>query len=332
MIPTQNSSLAEIAQQLTAARCILALCHVDPDGDAIGSLLGLGWLLRGLPGKRTVVLACQDTPPENLRFLPGVNEIRTDPPLEPWDLIVTVDASDERRLGEPFAKLRRAGSAAPVLVIDHHITNTYFGAIHHVNPGAAATAQILADLASELGVPVSPNAATCLLAGLLTDTLGFRTTNTTAATLATAMRLVEAGGNLAEIAQRTLSDRPAAILQLWGAALSGLRLADGVISVAVSQAMRKAAGVPGEDTGELVSQLITANEANLAAVFNEISDHAIKVSMRARRGYDVAQLAVRLGGGGHPQAAGCTLNGSLSQVQARVLPLLASISRQGENL
>lgn len=308
------------------------MCHVDPDGDAIGSLLGLAFLLRAVEGERTLVLACQDPVPANLQFLPGAGDIVTEPADDNSDLIVALDASDVRRLGKPFDAVKSRGSHPPLLVIDHHITNTYFGAIHYVNPGAAATAQILTELAGELGAPITRDAATCLLTGLLTDTLGFRTSNTTAATLATGMRLVEAGGNLAELSQRALTDRPVAILRLWAAALATIRVERGVITAMVSQAMRQAAGVPDEDTGELVSQLISANEANIAAVFNQVSDREVKVSMRARRGFDVAGLAVQLGGGGHPQAAGCTVNGSLPEVQARVLPLLVAVGEQGENL
>jgi bifunctional oligoribonuclease and PAP phosphatase NrnA len=327
-----NSPLPEIAERLIAAQRILVLCHVDPDGDAIGSLLGLGWLLRGVQGERTVILTCQDPVPPNLRFLPGADDIVAEPPDLAWNVIVALDASDPRRLGTPLPRARRLSPNAPLVVIDHHITNTFFGDIHFINPGAAATAQILTDLAEPLGVTITREAATCLLTGLLTDTLGFRTANTTAAALATGMRLVEAGGNLAELSQRTLSDRPLAVLRLWGAALNRLRIEDGVISVAVSQAMRREAGLRDDETGELVSQLITANEARVAAVFNEVDGGTVKVSLRARRGYDVANVALSLGGGGHPQAAGCELRGTLEEVQNRLQPLLQAAAEQGEDL
>lgn len=330
-MPQTLSPLTEVAQQLRAARRILAFCHVDPDGDAIGSLLGLGWLLRELEGERTVVLACQDAPPANLRFLPGADAIVADPAPTPWDLIVALDASDPKRLGELFARVRKATPRSPLLVIDHHITNLLFGDMNYVNPIAAATAQILTELATVLPAPIRPEAATCLLAGLVTDTLGFRTTNTTADALAAGIRLIEAGGDLADLAQRTLNDRPVAILRLWGMALAKMRLENHVISVAVSRAMRAAAGIPDDDTGELVSQLITANEARIAVVFNEVAKREVKVSLRARRPYNVAQVALMLGGGGHPQAAGCLIQGTLAEAQARLLPLLAAAAGQGDD-
>jgi bifunctional oligoribonuclease and PAP phosphatase NrnA len=329
-----NSPLPEIAERLIAAQRILVLCHVDPDGDAIGSLLGLGWLLRGVQGERTVILTCQDPVPPNLRFLPGADDIVAEPPDLAWNVIVALDASDPRRLGTPLP--RCPGGCLPThrsIVIDHHITNTFFGDVHLRQSRALrllrrSSPTWQSPSASRLPARQPP----ACLTGLLTDTLGFRTANTTAAALATGMRLVEAGGNLAELSQRTLSDRPLAVLRLWGAALNRLHIKDGVISVAVSREMRREAGISDEETGELVSQLITANEARVAAVFTEIEDGKVKVSLRARRGYNVADTALSLGGGGHPQAAGCMLSGTLEEVQDRLLPLLAAIAEQGEDL
>lgn len=321
----RSTTLTELADRLRRARRVLALCHVDPDGDAIGSLLGLGWLLRALPAPPAVTLACADPVPPTLTYLPGVAAITAAPPSGPWDLVMCLDASDAARLGAIFAPETYA--PALVAVIDHHITNLRFGDLNYVDPSCAATAQIVVELADALGVPIGPEAATCLLTGLVTDTLSFRTTNTTPAVLAAAARLAEAGGNIADITNRALNRRPLKVMRLWGQALSRLHFDRGVLWTEVTPAMRAAAGVTNNDNGSLVSHLITAEEACIAAVFNEQADGQVEINLRARQGYNVATIALALGGGGHPQAAGCTLPGPLTDVQARVLPLLIAAAQ-----
>lgn len=300
------------------------MCHIHPDGDAIGSLLAFGWLLAALPDPPTVVLACADPVPPALQFLPGADGITAALPAGPWDAIVALDASDPARLGDIYrAVLDSPASGQPdVLVIDHHITNPGFGALNYVDPAAAATAQLVLRLADALAVPIRDEAALCLMTGLVTDTLAFRTSNVDAAVLAAASRLADHGVSIAAIVQRTLSDQPAAILRLWGLALSELRVEDGVVWTVVTRAMRAAAGIAGEEDGKLVSQLINAAEARAAVLFNEQADGTVEVDLRARPGYDIAQVALSLGGGGHPQAAGCTLPGGWAEAAARVLPLV----------
>lgn len=313
------------------------MCHIHPDGDAIGSLLALGWLLAALPEPPAAVLACADPVPPALRFLPGADTIVAALPTGPataWDLVVSLDASDPARLGSMYRP--ESYGAAPVLVLDHHITNLYFGTLNYVDPVAAATSQIILRLADELAVPVGSEAALCLMTGLITDTLAFRTSNVNADVLAAASRLAALGIGIAPLVQQTLSDLPIAILRLWGHALSGLRLEDGVAWAVVTQEMREEAGVTGDGDGKLVSQLINAVEARAALLFSEQPNGEIEVDFRARPGYDVAQVALHLGGGGHPQAAGCNLKGTWQEVKDRVLPLVQAVVRHsiasaGEN-
>lgn len=316
--------LTDIADLLRHSRRVLALCHIAPDGDAIGALLGLGWLLAELPQPPAVSLACADPIPPELAFLPGVADIVAQPPNGTWDVVVGLDASDPARLGAIFRPATYG--AVPVVIIDHHITNLYFGTINHVDPAAAATSQILVELADALGVRLSRAAAVCLLTGVVTDTLGFRTTNVTPAVLAAATRLMTAGAPLADITERALNRRPLSVMRLWGLALNRLHLEHGVVWTEVTRAMRRQAGVPGTDDGGLVSHLINAEEGRVAAVFRELEGRKVEIGLRARKGYDVAAVALRLGGGGHPQAAGCTLPGALTEVEAQVLPLLIDVS------
>jgi phosphoesterase RecJ-like protein len=265
--------------------------------------------------------------PAKLAFLPGAGQVTREPPRGPWDAVVVLDSSDPKRVGDPFGSAEYR--AAPIVVLDHHITNLRFGTVNYVDPSAASTSEIIADLAGALGVTIGPEAATCLLTGLVTDTLGFRTSNVTPKVLNTASRLIECGADLHRITELTLGNRPLSVMRLWGLALSQLHLDDGILWAEVTRTMRERAGVPDEDDGGLVSHLITAHEARIAAVFSELNDGTIDVDLRATQPYEVASTALRLGGGGHPQASGCHLPGPLADAEGRVLPLLMEAARGG---
>ena len=324
------STLTEITDLLRRGGRVLAISHVAPDGDAIGSLLGFDWVLRSANSNgfaqsaRKLTLACADPVPAQFQWLPGASEIISTPPAGPWDVVVGLDASDGARLGSPF---RPADfGAAPIVIIDHHITNLRFGTLNYVNPAAVATSQIVVDLADALGAPISREAATCLLTGLVTDTLGFRTSNVTPQVMAVAMRLMEAGANLAEITERTLNHKPLNTLRLWGQALANLQISGRVVWATITRQMRDQVDAPLNGDGGLVSQLINAPEAMIAAVFSETAEGKIEIGFRAKSGYDVSQIALSLGGGGHPQASGCTIAGPLADAEARVLPMLLQVA------
>ncbi len=218
----RGATPGDLVGPILGANWILAICHVNPDGDAIGALLGLGYVLDALPGQREIVLACQDAIPEALRFLPGAERVVTDLPsaFRP-DVVISLDASDPARLGKIFADLPFTPTL--LVVIDHHVTNLNFGDLNYVAPEVASTSQLIVRLADALGVALPPAAATPLLVGLVTDTLGFRTSNVTAAELQCAERLMEAGADLADISQRTLATRPLKFMRLWGVAFGGAR-------------------------------------------------------------------------------------------------------------
>jgi phosphoesterase RecJ-like protein len=273
-----------------------------------------------------VSLVCADSVPTSYRFLPGAASIAKDASAGGWDAVVALDASDTQRLGSPFRPTEYGD--APVINLDHHVTNLYFGQLNYVDTTAAATAQIIVELADALGRPLMPEAATCLLTGLVTDTLGFRTGNVTPTVMATALRLMQAGANLAEITEHTLNYKPLGIIRLWGPALAEMQLDRHVLWTRITREMRARVGAPENGDNGLVSLLLSASEANVAAVFSEKSDGQVEVSLRARPGYDVAGVALHLGGGGHPQAAGCTLPGPIAAAEERVLSLLLNADRR----
>ncbi len=303
-------SLEVLLQQ---AKRPLLVCHVTPDGDAIGSLLGLGWAMKELDKHPT--LACADPVPPDLAFLPGASDIvacaRGDE-----DLIVALDCADAQRMGS----LYDANTAAHVglVNIDHHITNTGYGAAQLVEPKASSTAQIVYHLLRRLGWPLTPWAATCLLTGVITDTRSFRTSNTDAAALRTAAELVEAGAPLAEVNEQLNHGLSLGVIALWGRVLGQVHYEEGVVWAEISHETLVACGLDGSDTGGLVSFLASAREARAAVLLCEREPGRIEVGLRSVPGLDVSAVAKALGGGGHPQAAGCTLHGSLNAAHDRV--------------
>jgi len=300
-------------RQLAAAHSVYIACHIIPDGDAIGSLLGLGLALRRL-GK-SCTMACADRVPSRFDFLSGVHEIISQPPTTE-EVIVTVDASDIERLGSLYDEA--IFRCHPVINIDHHVTNTRFGTVNLVQP-LPSTAEIVYTLIRRLGVQPDKNTATALLTGLVTDTRCFRTGNVTAAQLRTTIALMDAGASLTDITELIFNREPVSTICLWGRALANVQTHGRVIWTEIGRDMMRGCGASPNEGDGLVSFLASTMGVDAALVFREKDDGRIEVSMRAGPGWDVSGVALQLGGGGHPRAAGCTVAGEMSTVRERVL-------------
>jgi phosphoesterase RecJ-like protein len=306
---------------IRAAHTVLVVSHISPDGDAIGSSLGLANALREM-GK-TVTVANDDGVPDYLRFLPGAASIVTRLAEGRWDVMISTDASDEIRTGACGAYGR--AHSQQVINLDHHITNTYFGDVFLVVPGAVSATEIVFDWWQHAGHPLSQAVALPLLTGLVTDTIGFRVTAVSARTLAIAQALMQAGASLPLVTARTLDTRSYRTVELWKQILPSVLMQGQIILATVRLSDLERAGLDHVTDGGMVSFLNTVDEALIAVVFKEQPETRVEISFRSRPGYDVAGVAIGLGGGGHKQAAGVTLPGTLAEVQARVLPLLQQV-------
>lgn len=309
------------ARVLRKSTRILIVSHIRPDGDAIGSLLGMGLALEA--AGREVEMVLVDGLPNSYRYLPGSEKI-VNIPSDNFDAIVTVDCSELNRTGNALA-----GISIPDINIDHHITNENFARINLVNPQAVATAEILAEVLPEMGFQLTQSAAVALLTGLVTDTLGFRTSNMTPQALHRAGDLMEYGVDLPDIFQRTLMQRSFEAVTYWGAGLSRIQHDDGIVWTSLTLADRKASRYPGQDDADLINILSSINGMDVAIIFVEQNGEngrgKVKVSWRARPGLDVAQLALTFGGGGHAAASGAEVQGTLLSVQERVLKATRSL-------
>lgn len=314
---------------IESAENILCVSHVSPDGDAIGSLLGMGWILRHLGKEPTLALA--DKPSLDFGYIPGFDEIVGPGRVQrEYDLIICLDAGSRDRMGSIYRA--EVHGAIPLAVIDHHKTNTRFGSINWVEPRCAAVCQMLVYLADALGAPLRGPLAVALLTGLITDTLCFRTSSTNEHVLEAATRLTEGGASIAHVVSQTLQRRSYTSVRLWGTILSEARVEEGVIWSLYPLARRKELGAQDRDTEGLANFLLSAKEADISATFSERVNNAgervVECSFRAKPGFDVSQVAVAFGGGGHAPAAGCRLTGSLDQVAANVVAALRQARRE----
>jgi phosphoesterase RecJ-like protein len=307
----------ELLDALQSARRPLLIAHISPDGDAIGSLTALGYLLYRI-GKDPI-LACQDKAPNSFNFLPFYDRITQNVDGVHADLVIALDSSDPTRMGSIYDEAQFAD--LPLMVIDHHITNVYFGDVNWVEPGCCATDEMIFHLARALNEPLDETLATALLTGIVTDTRGFRTSNVTPAVMHITGELMDAGAPLTMITERTLDSRSMALIQLWGRVLDTVELQGGVVSAINTMKMRQDLGGIIRAEG-LVSFILGAEEARIAAVFTEMPEGKVECSFRALPGYDVAKIAFELGGGGHPPAAGCTIDGDLPGVRRKVVAML----------
>jgi phosphoesterase RecJ-like protein len=304
---------ADTFSALTAgAGSITTVTHERPDADAVGSLLAISLALEER-GKRVSPVMAEGLP-RRYAFLPGSSRVSADLPAE-TDLIIVVDCAELARTGFPERQFARSAD----INIDHHPTNTSFAHLNVVDTQAAASAEILFNLFSELGWRISPDVACNLMAGLLSDTIGFRTSSVTPATFVVASELLKMPIPYVGLYQRLLNSRSFDAVRYWGAGLSKLRREDGLIWTTLTLEDRASAGYSGSGDADLVDIMTTIDGAEMVLVFVEQAEGKVKVSWRSLNGVDVSRLAEKFGGGGHAPAAGAMISGDMQAVLETVL-------------
>lgn len=306
-----DGQVQEFGELVSRAQRLLIISHIRPDGDAVGSLLGLGLMLEEMDKEVNLVL--EDGVPLVFHHLTGSERVFREP-AGVYDLVIVVDSSDIDRIGEVLDE-----HGQPDVNIDHHPTNTQFAKLNLVRDDAVATVEIIYDLALELAFPITLPIAEALLTGLLTDSLGFRTSNTTPRTLRIAADLMEKGANLQQLYRKAMLEKSIQAVRYWGQGLSRIQLEDRLVWTALSLEDRHKVEYPGRDDADLVNILSRIKDTDVCLVFVEQTDGTVKISWRARPGFDVARIATQFGGGGHKPAAGAEIKGDLEQVQSEVL-------------
>ncbi len=317
-----------IQDTITEAKQIAVITHIGPDGDALGSLTAVGLYLRSL--SKSVTLYCESDVPRRFDFLPLVDSVQRNVPSDAdYDLIIAVDCGDVERMGLPYQSM--STPKLGVINIDHHITNTRFGDINVVGETAVSATEVLYEIFAEMGVKINPDLATSLLTGLVTDTLAFRTIGVTGNTLKIAGALVDAGGQLGLITMQTMTLKSPATLRLWKIGMSKVRFSDGLYWIAISKEDRKKANYMGLGSAGLVNFLADIEDAAMGCVLMEADDGTLRVGFRCRPPFNVAEVAINLGGGGHALAAGCKLDGPIGKAEKMVVAVSKEAIKQQGN-
>lgn len=317
--PSYAEMLETAKQFIHSHGRFLIVSHVNPDGDAISSTLAVSWMLEQL-GKSYVTVN-EDVLPSRFDYLWG-NEgwiVTAELPEEvAYDAIISVDCADYSRIGSIADRLP---PGIPHLNIDHHSTNNGFGTCVLIRDEAAATAEILYDLANALNLTWSKELADCIYTGLLTDTGGFRYANTTPTVFRIASQLVEYGVQGSDLAQLLLERISASHVRLLQISLAGLSFDFGgqLAWISVSLQDIEDTKATNEDLEGLVNYPKNIEGVEVGLLLKEVSHGVYKASLRSNDRVDVAAIAQRFGGGGHVRAAGCTLKGSLVEVSEQLV-------------
>ncbi|MDP2684640.1 MAG: bifunctional oligoribonuclease/PAP phosphatase NrnA [bacterium] len=306
----------KIEEHIKKAERVIVISHQNPDGDAVGSLLGMGYFLEHYKTKH--VLFCVSPVPAYLEFLPGIEKITNDEKIlvdQEHDLIILLDSGDLKYAGveEHFRKMK----GLPVVInIDHHPTNQNYGHINLVHPKASSTAEIIYHFIDYFRLPFNKNVATQLMTGILTDTGSFSNLSTTPSSLEVSSRLMAHGARIKEITNHAFQNKSLLQLQLWGRALSRLKQDNntGIISTVLTQKDFDELGMSDDSSEGIANFLNSVEKAKAILVLREKSDGTIKGSLRTTEpDVDVSKIAEFFGGGGHKKAAGFTINGQLKE-------------------
>ncbi len=323
----EDTALDRAAATLLDSDEIALACHINPDADALGSMLGLSAFLRSR-GKRTVC-SFGNQPFEHPRWLsalPSADSL-VEPSRFPASpaVMVTLDCASADRLG-PLGS--NASKASILIWIDHHVSNPGLGSIPLIDPAASSTAEIVFRLIKAMGGEVPADAAACLYAGLVTDTGRFQYEATTPETLRLAAELRAFPFDHARLAQALFEDNSLPYLRVLAKALDRIvHVPDAdLVWTYLDQRDVAEVGITLAETDDLIDVIRTAREADVAAVLKQQRDGRYKVSMRSRGGHDVAAVSSSLGGGGHRLAAGYTAKGSLEDAVRQLVEALRASS------
>ena len=302
----------------------LLTSHARPDGDSIGSQLAMAFALEAL-GKQ-VRIVNSDPAPEHYQDFPGMDRIEiADRASAEVDAVIVMECSDLTRTGV-------AGLEGAFLInIDHHAGNRLYGAVNWHDESAAACGEMVFDLIRELGVPLSLEIATHIYLAILTDTGSFHHSNITPRTFDICRQTVEAGVNPAAMARRVFDSNSFGKLKLIGALLDSMELLDDgrLALLYMDDAMLDACNCTNNDTEGLINLPLTAREIQAVVFFKVGPTGEVRVSMRSKYDVDVRQVAGAFGGGGHKNAAGFTVTGSLEEVRPRIVELIVKAIAHG---
>ena len=309
-------TLDDILVEINHAEKIVIMAHETPDGDAIGSMLSMNLALKKL-GKEADVIVREF--PRTFAFLPGAKEVKSNSDIEQYDLAVSLDCADLKRLvGKEYFE-----SAKKTIVIDHHGTNMMYGDLNFVNPASPACCEILAGMFEYFDIEIDSEIGSCILTGIITDTGGFKYSSVTPETFEFTAELLRKGVNVSDIYQRVLETRRKSNFELLRRAMNRLELLeDG--KIAFTYINKKDEEEVHAETGDhegIVENGRSIEGVRVSVFIREKEENIYKVSMRAGNGFNinVSDICYIFGGGGHPRAAGAVVSGTVEQVKEKLV-------------
>ena len=310
--------LSQVVELIESKHRFAITSHIRPDGDSLGSSLGLCWLLRALEKDAEVIM--RDAVPHSYQQLPGAPDVRVTPSVDrPYDAVFVIECSDIDRPG--LIDLEKQF----VVNIDHHSTTALFGTINWIDSTASAVGEMIYNLCKATGVRVTREIAECVYTALITDTGSFHYSNTTERTFKVASELVRTGVKPAKTAEAVFASYPWSRIQLMGEVLSTVRrdTSGRVACMRQSLEMQKRAAASDEDADGFVNYPLTVAEVEAVALLKECAPGIYRTSLRSKGDVNVARVAEIFGGGGHRNAAGCTLTGPWDETEQKIIKLLS---------
>lgn len=315
--PADQAAIEPILKLLRGGERFLVCSHSRPDGDSVGSMLAMGMLIEQMGKRADLVIA--DRIPHVYRVLPGVHRIRSARRVDgPCDAVILLECDSPERTG------LRGLERHFLINIDHHASGRDFGNLNWIDRQAASVGELVYRLAAAAGAAITPEMATCLYTTVLTDTGGFCYGATQAATFGLARDLVLAGADPLAIAQNVYFSTPASKLLLLGAALANLKREGRLAWLWVTHQDMLRANAAEEDAEGVVNFALSISGVEAAFFLRELPEGEIRLSLRSKGRIDVAAIAAQLGGGGHENASGCTLDGPLLHALDRILDHMRS--------
>jgi len=334
--PTRQIDPTLLQQAMTlieAAQRIALIAHEHPDGDCLGSALGFMHILHQM-GK-VCVPACADPAPRVFSFLPGVELLQQTLGDEHFDLVIALDAGELTRFGQLYQHHQEFLTSVAILNIDHHISSRGCGRVNIIDPVSAATAELLVLVQQQAHLPLHQDAALCLLTGLITDTMSFQFTNTTARTMEVAALLLRAGAVPEKVAKPIYRTHSLASIRFQAEVINTAQTdCNGrlIWSYATGETLAKAGATP--EMGDNLSAILCDIEGvQIAVFFKNYGESALTdLSLRCAAPHNAAEICMRLGGGGHARAAGATLHMPLAEAMPTVVAELKRVIKDEEQV
>jgi len=308
-----RKSIFDIANMLLRRNNFYILTHKSPDGDTIGSAFALFYALK--KKGRKVRVFCEDPFPEKYEFF--INLLNNEENFEPH-YIISVDVADTILLGE---NLEKKYERKVDMCIDHHASNKYFAKVNYIEPSAAATTEIIYDIIKNLKVRIDRSIAECIYMGITTDTGSFRHTNVTAKTHRIAAKCIELGARHNLISRKMFDIKSTSRIKLECVVMENIELyyKDKCAIAFISKDMLEQTGTREEETGGIASMTRQIEGVLVGVTIRERENGEYKLSLRSGHEIDVQNICAKFGGGGHPNASGCTMTGSIKEIKNKIL-------------